>query len=332
MLNARVLTMLSTLNPLEIKQQQNHNYIEEMPNNAINKVLSKEKQTKVLNNYFFRNKDIYISRHNRFAPYPTHSHTFLEFNYMLSGSAAQIIDGKPIQLHQGDLLLLDAGTQHSIATLGEKDLLINILFKNSNINIDLLKDLRRSHSVLYDFLLKSSINVQNEKESFILFKTANNNKISQIIDAIIEEYFLKKEYSNTVIKAYLQILITNLVRDYHVPDHRPQGKKYKLVIALLNEIDKNYKTITLQKMAHKYSYNRNYLSNLFKKEVGKSFTDIVIQKKMTQAHTLITSTTLPISTIIETVGISNKNYFYKKYYAFYKEKPLASRQNQNELF
>ncbi|MCP0887421.1 helix-turn-helix domain-containing protein [Ligilactobacillus sp. WILCCON 0076] len=333
-MNPRVLNMLSTLNSLEIEQQQNHNYIEEMPDNAINKKLSKENRIKVLNNYFFRNKDIYISRHNRFAPYPNHSHTFLEFNYMLQGSAQQIVDGQTITLTQGDLLLLDIGATHSIAALGKNDLLINILFRNNNINIEFLKDLRRSRSVLYDFLLKSSINLQQKsrQQTHLLFKTANNVKISQIIDSIIEEYFLKREYSNTIIKAYLQILITNLVRDYHLPENKQKSKKDKLIIAMLSEVDKNYQSISLKDLAKKYSYNRNYLSNLFKKEVGKSFTDVVMQKKITQAHILITSTTLPVNNIIETVGFSNKNSFYKKYYAFYKEKPLASRQNQNELF
>ncbi|MFT8461370.1 MAG: helix-turn-helix transcriptional regulator, partial [Liquorilactobacillus ghanensis] len=146
-------------------------------------------------------------------------------------------------------------------------------------------------------------------------------------DEIIEEYFLKKEFSDAIIKAYLQILVTNLVRDYRISDQQPQNKRRKLVVDILDEIDKNYKTITLQKIARKYGYNKNYLSNLFKKEVGKPFSEIVIQKKLTQAHILITSTSLPISQIIEAVGISNKSFFYKKYYDFYKEKPLADRQH-----
>lgn len=325
-MNQRVLNMLYTLNSIEKKQREDFHYLEEMPPNAISKELSKKEKRKVLNNYFFKNKDIYISKHNRFAPYPTHSHTFLEINYMLEGEAKQVVNGKALILNRGDLLLLDVGAEHSIEALGENDLLINILFRNSNINIDFLKDLRRSRSVLYDFLLKSPIKA-NEEQNYLIFRTAKNNKISQIMDEIIEEYFLKKEFSDAIIKAYLQILVTNLVRDYRISDQQPQNKRRKLVVDILDEIDKNYKTITLQKIARKYGYNKNYLSNLFKKEVGKPFSEIVIQKKLTQAHILITSTSLPISQIIEAVGISNKSFFYKKYYDFYKEKPLADRQH-----
>ncbi|EJF02239.1 AraC family transcriptional regulator [Liquorilactobacillus mali] len=323
MLNRRVMTMLRTLNPIETKQKQDECYLEEIPANTIERT-GQTNSFKVLNNYFFKNKDIYISKHNRFAPYPTHSHTFLEINYMLEGRSVQSVDGEKIVLNSGDLLLLDVGATHSIGALGENDLLINILFRNSNINIDLLKDLRRSRSVLYDFLLRSSIK-SNQKQDFLVFRTAKNYKISQIMDEIIEEYFLKREFSDTVIKSYLQILITNLVRNYRILENEPQSKTRRIMIEVLDEIDKNYTDINLKQVAAKYNYNKNYFSNLFKKEVGKSFSEIVLRKRLTQANVLITSTALPINQIAQAVGISNYSFFYKKYFEFYKELPAEQR-------
>ena len=325
MLNRRVMTMLRTLNPIETKQKQDECYLEEIPANTIERT-GQTNSFKVLNNYFFKNKDIYISKHNRFAPYPTHSHSFLEINYMLEGKSVQAVDGEKVVLNKGDLLLLDVGATHSIGALSESDLLINILFRNSNINIDLLKDLRRSRSVLYDFLLKSSMK-SNQKKDFLIFRTAKNYKISQIMDEIIEEYFLKREFSDTVIKACLQILITNLVRNYRILENEPQSKTRKIMIEVLDEIDKNYTDINLKQVAEKYNYNKNYFSNLFKKEVGRSFSETVLKKRLTQANVLITSTTLPINQIAQAVGISNYSFFYKKYFEFYKELPSEQRKN-----
>lgn len=90
------------------------------------------------------------------------------------------------------------------------------------------------------------------------------------MDEIIEEYFLKKEFSDTIIKSYLHILVTNLVRDYQFVEQEPQSKTRKIVIEILDEIDKEFNTITLQKIASKYGYNKNYLSNLFKKRGWKA--------------------------------------------------------------
>ncbi|MFT8938138.1 MAG: AraC family transcriptional regulator, partial [Liquorilactobacillus sp.] len=159
-------------------------------------------------------------------------------------------------MNKGDLLLLDVGAEHSIKSLGKNDLLVNIF----NINIDLLKDLRRSRSVLYDFLLRSSVK-SSQQQNFLVFRTAKNKKIAQIMNEIIDEYFLKREFSDTVIKAYLQVLITNLVRDYRVLDNQPQSKSCKLIIEILDEIDKQYMDINLDKLAAKHNYNKNYLSN-----------------------------------------------------------------------
>lgn len=85
---------------------------------------------------------------------------------MLEGKSAQSVDGEKIVLNKGDLLLLDVGATHSIGALSESDLLINILFRNSNINIDLLKDLRRSRSVLYDFFIEKLNEVKSKKKIF----------------------------------------------------------------------------------------------------------------------------------------------------------------------
>ena len=40
---------------------------------------------RLTNDLFLANRSIYISKHNRYAPYPKHTHQFLELNYVLKG-------------------------------------------------------------------------------------------------------------------------------------------------------------------------------------------------------------------------------------------------------
>lgn len=37
---------------------------------------------KLSQQFFFQNKDIFMSKHSRYAPYPEHTHQFLEINYI----------------------------------------------------------------------------------------------------------------------------------------------------------------------------------------------------------------------------------------------------------
>ena len=322
LMNPRILIRLRQHELIEKEQLKTGKHIVNIPSEALYKDSITSNQ-KVLNNYFFRNRDVYISKHPRFAPYPTHSHQFLEINYMLNGTCEQIVDGVPVHLNQGDLLLIDVGCSHSVGKLNENDILINLLFRDKSIDINFLDNMRRSNSVLYDFLLNQKSN-NHDSTDYIVFKNNIDNDIRYTMEDIITEYYSKKEFSNSIITNYLQILLTKLVRHYHVP-MKKNNHTQLLVIKILKEIDNNYDTITLSKIAKQLGYNRNYLSNFIKKETGKTFGTLVVDKRLIQAHNLISSTTMPISEIIETVGMKNRTSFYKKYKEYYHSLPGDER-------
>lgn len=324
-MNIRVLRLLKNVTSLELEQKKTHHFCEDMPSKAINSKLSTEVDTRVLNNFFFRNRDIYISKHNRFADYPMHTHTFLEMNYMLQGTATEIVEGEKIVLHSGDLLLLDVGSKHAIQALDEEDILINILFREQTISVNLLSDLRRNNSVLYDFLISHAVGKKAIHADFLLFPKKRGSEIKETIEHIIDEYFLKRDFSNSVIKSYLSISLTQLVREYPLEKNDQISKSQKLATDILKIISQKFRTITLKKVAKQYNYNENYLSNLFKEEVGKTFSEILTQERLIQAHSMITNTIIPITAIMERVGISNKTFFYNKYKEFYHSTPGEDR-------
>ena len=301
-----IIRKLHELTPVEERQRKTGLFIEDMPAGALN---MQEGHGRTLNNYFFRNREIYLSRHNRFAPYPLHRHTFLEINYMLRGSADQTVDGNLVHLDQGDLILLDVGTSHSISALGENDLLINILFRNTNISLDLLKELKGQGSVLFNFLLK-----EDERKStrdFVVFRTDNNFRLRETLDDIIDEYFTNQQFSDLMLKSYLNILLAQLIRNYNVQIPE-DGATKRLVVDMLSDITNEYATVSLKELSERYCYNRNYLSNIFKKEVGITFSEVLNRQRITEAHRLLVTTGLPVSDIMGEVGITNKSFFYRK--------------------
>ncbi len=313
-MDSRVLSRLKQHELIEVKQLKTGKHVEDLPKEAIYKK-NESTNIKVSNNYFFRNRDIYISKHDRFAAYPKHSHQFLEMNYMLNGTCDQIVDGKNVHLNKGDLLLMDVGCTHSIGKLSENDILINLLFRDQSISINFLDDMRRSNSVLYDFLL-NRVSGESNTVRYIIFRNNIDNDIRYTMEDIITEYYSKREFSNSIIKEYLSILLTKLVRHYHVSTDK-RSPQQQLVIKILKDISEEFRDISLEKLAKKYDYNKNYLSNFIKREVGIPFTTLVMNQRLIQAHNMITSTNLPISEIIEDIGMKNKNSFYKKYKAYY---------------
>ncbi|MCH4170245.1 MAG: helix-turn-helix domain-containing protein [Lactobacillus sp.] len=325
-MDPKIMASFLELNDIEKLQHDSKSFHNDIPMSAVSNPLSFKAEAPVLNNYFFKNKDIFIRKHNRFAPYPMHTHTFLEMNYMLRGSADERVDGEHIHLSEGDLLLLDVGCKHAIAALGENDVMVNILFRDQDISIRMLNDMRRNRSVLYEFLLNRTIKKQNIRKFMLFQHNDRNDEVRSTLDHIIAEYFQPREFSNSIIKNYLSILMTQLVRNYNVRA-KEISESQRIVLKVLRDITNHYRSISLESEAKKYNYNKNYLSNVFKKEAGKTFSTALTQQRLIHARSMVTSTTMPISDIIEAIGMSNKNFFYKKYNEQYNSSPGQDRAN-----
>ncbi|GEN48895.1 AraC family ligand binding domain-containing protein [Ligilactobacillus pobuzihii] len=329
-MNPTVFKKLKCLNDIEKKQFKNNKFINDMPLAAQDK--KTEKQTGVpslTNNYFFKYHSVYISKHNRFAPYPKHSHKFLELNYMLSGTCKQTVDNKELTLREGDILLMNIGCSHSIESLGEDDILINLLFRDKNISFDLLNKIHSKNSLTYDFLSNISLG-KKTKSNFIFFP--QNSDIQKTMNSIIEEYYQQEPFSNSIIEAYLEILISKILRHHPIPTVKLPNEQEQLIFKCLKEIDENYKNITLEELANKFGYNKEYIGNLIRKYTKSNFSDLKTKQRLINANNLLQSSTLPINKIIEHVGIKNKNFFYEKFHNFYGVSPAEKRDNTSSSY
>lgn len=321
-----VLKQLESLTDIEKQQKEHQIFSDDIPPTAIDLQDTKEFNVPVLNNYFFRNHAIYVSKHNRFAPYPLHTHQFFEMNYMLQGNANETVNGDRVHLSQGDVLLLDIGSEHSIDALGEKDILINVLFRDRNISLDFLNQIQSQQSVLYDFMINHLREKKTEKR-YMIFRSGMHD-IRTSLERIIEEYFRPRAFSDTIIQAELTVLIAELIRG-HDPTIEDPSPAQKLAVKLLNDIHEHYRDLSLEDLANKYAYNKNYLGNLFSKEVGKTFSEALTEERLINARRLIQNTKKPISEICLEVGISNKSFFYHKYHDLFGNTPKDDRKHTN---
>ena len=268
---------------------------------------------KLSQQFFFQNKDIFMSKHSRYAPYPEHTHQFLEINYVYKGHCRQRINDQIFDLKEGDILLMDVESRHSIEALGDDDILINILFQNKDVSINWLKQLQGENSLLYQFLLSDS-SQYFKRNNFLLLPTEENTPIRQILQEMMTEYFLPQEFSQQMLKHYLPLFFYHLARLLptveKTVDLQLEESTYAQVLKI---IDREYATIGLAELAQRLNFNKNYLSNLIKTGSGQTFTQLVNQRKLMKAQLLLKTTQLPIQEIALSVGFSNKTYFYDKY-------------------
>ena len=183
-----------------------------------------------------------------------------------------------------------------------KDEWIEVLFTNSSEKI-------------IDFIIKLSNEIKNLNYSPIVVKSLFNNLIIDV-KSLANKNGIEINYNSgfDTMDACVQslekaiIIYSKGLQEVLDANFRTEIKK------VLQYIDENLSDhITCDKMAEYIKMNTNYFSRLFKKEIGMSFSDFIIKKKIEKATYFLKYSGLPVEEIAFLTGFSNVSYFYKTY-------------------
>lgn len=120
---------------------------------------------------------------------------------------------------------------------------------------------------------------------------------------------------NDMIQKYCSLVNNHSTREFSLPIQ-------KVIIQINMDVSAD---LSLKTMAEHLNVNASYLSNLFRKETGETLTNYVNRKRMDYATYLLSTTTLPISTIAQHCGILDDNYFTKLFKKHYQVTPTQFR-------
>lgn len=275
--------------------------------------------------FFFNQGDYHISKHHRFAAMPEHMHAFIELNYMYSGRCRQTINGSVVELSQGQICLLDTDVPHSISTLDEEDILINILLRKETLNAAFLTRLG-SDGRLSDFL----VNAQSPSaahDRYLVFRSENCHNLHYTLASMMCEYFDPRDFSADMINGYMIIVFTELMRvlKQDTALHELPPTKRADLLEILQYLERHFNDCSLKDLAARFNFNPNYLGNLLKKSTGKTFGELVQEHRMSYAALLLTCSDRPIGDIAEECGYESLSFFYKKFADRYGLPPLLYR-------
>lgn len=132
-----------------------------------------------------------------------------------------------------------------------------------------------------------------------------------ISDAAIMNDNIQRVYESNTIRN----IETTLYRVYHEVNQTHNDVVYSDIIKglLMILMERYYEDLTLVLIAEELHVNPMYLGQLFKKEVGVSFSRYLNSFRIKKAQELIVNTNLNFSEISEKVGYSSPGYFYKKF-------------------
>ncbi|WP_239471615.1 helix-turn-helix transcriptional regulator [Olsenella profusa] len=97
-----------------------------------------------------------------------------------------------------------------------------------------------------------------------------------------------------------------------VPEAEP-GSADDALALILSEVAARPESVTLGELAARYSYSQSYLSELIHERCGKTFGELVRERRMERAAMLLRATNLPVAEVARRVGYSGTSNFHRAF-------------------
>lgn len=277
-------------------------------------------------NFFAGGEKICIEKHLRFADFPLHSHDYIEMVYVYSGAITHVVDHEELTIKQGQILILNQYTSHSIKECGEEDIAINLLIHPSyfqNIKIP-----RHTKSKIDTFLFSSIFRPKGESH-YLYIESDNMLDVNNIMENIANEYYSLDTVRQEMMALYINLLLLIFIKNdknVHIPEL--SYHQSELAIRVFEYIRDQYKTARLKELAQQLDMSSEHLSRQIKQQFNKTFTELLTEMRLLHAEQLLLSTQMTIQDIAESVGFSNITYFYQKFNKKHGVTPIVYREKK----
>ena len=274
-----------------------------------------------------KGKLITLRPHTRFVHFPKHTHNYVEMVYMCSGKTRHRINGNEVILEKGEILLLSQNALQEIFPAGENDIAVNfiILPQFFDVAINLIGEEKND---LRDFLINT---LRNDKSSggYLHFRVADILPIQNLIENLIWTLTNHQINKRSINQITMGLLFLQLVNHTEVLSTHPGVENQNLMLNIMRYIEENYVCGSLEEAAELLCCNVYFLSRYIKKEMGKTFTQLMQQKRLNQAGFLLRTTSKNVIDICQSVGYENASYFHRIFREYYGMSPHRYRANKD---
>ncbi len=248
------------------------------------------------------------------------------FLYVLEGGCLLSVERTVRSMKPGELCILPPGTAYAVFT-EPKDLVINIISDRDHFEEN-FRLLLYHDNIVSDFFRRALFLDVKEEIYFMLPLTRD---LRSIIQHLFAEFVKKDAYSDLLFNNYLQIFYANIIRStqstYHYYADQKKISAKILMPAILEYINENYHTLSLEILAAHFHYESAYLSKLIRASTGKNYSAIVAELKVKEASKLLLHTDMKIEEIAEAVGYNSADHFS---YSFNKAMGVPPRVYKNK--
>ena len=246
---------------------------------------------------------------------PEHWHNHLELTYILKGEMNICIDGNASLVKSDDLIVINSKQVHSIQGDNE-DVFIGLTI-----------------IVSYDFLKKSYPDIDK-----IVFELRDNKELMDLkrIFREIAIFYTQSNNSlnylkiNSLVYEVMYILLKNYTVKKDTINSCLSQKYLERMMRITDYINENYKdNISLEDVAMKFNFSKEYLSRSFTKYMGINFKNYLVSVRLSSAYRDLINTDYSITHIALENGFPNLKSFITAFKRTYGETPYKYIRNMD---
>lgn len=238
-----------------------------------------------------------------------HRHDFYEINYVAGGRLYEYINDEFVTLEKGALLILHPDTFHALYPAP------------NSFCINILVDHRFFEELAREFSLVDRQNIfvtAIVKKAYYILDINGVPALGEIVTWIYRNYRWKQLSAGLFDELLLETRLRQLFLELLIALQKEQVAIIGFAFStyedraerILNYIRDNYTTTNTADVCRKFGYSQMQLHRILKKYAGCSFLTLINRKRLNQAITLLTGTTMPIDEIARSVGLE-KTYFFR---------------------
>lgn len=231
---------------------------------------------------------------------------FWKIVYIISGNGILKINKHKYPVFPGFVCLIHPDDQTSME-LSEDLTLFNIVFLHELIAADLnrLYDAYHFFSI-FDHGFRSTNSMNHEQ----LHLLDSNRNIFSLVKKMAHEYQYQDANSNELLRFQLLELLINLARlSSKSFSKRRRSEISNIIEAYLHQHFQE--PLSIQEIADEFGISRGYLFNLYRRDMGKTIGQTLLEIRLNEAKSLLKETNMNIESLCYRCGFSDLGNFYK---------------------
>ncbi len=292
---------------------------------CIEKELYMEAETNVIDagKLLDTGKLIQVRPHTRFIHFPPHSHNYVEMIYMCKGCTHHLINGEDVYLQEGEILLLSQKAVQEIYPAGKEDIAVNFIILPEFFG-ECLKIIASERNMLRDFVI-SCLRGENASCGYFHFKVTDILPIQNLIENLIFTVWNRQPNKRSINQVTMGLLFLLLMNQMDKLETGTESEPQRFVMQILAYVEEHYGDGELSELAERMHYDLYWLSKEIRKRTGKTYTELVQDKRLRQAAYLLKNTVMSVTDIAIEVGYSNISYFHRIFQKRYHMTPKKYR-------